>query len=53
MINFTKEFPQNTTVIQSEHTEQYSNNLLQWKTMDNNEKQWTTMDNNPWCYMYL
>ena len=24
MINFTKELPQNTTVIQSEHTEQYS-----------------------------
>ena len=23
MINFTKELPQNTTVIQSEHTEQY------------------------------
>ena len=33
MINFTEELPQNTTVIQSEHTKQYS-------------KSWTTMDNN-------
>ena len=46
VIDFTKELPPNTIVIQSEHTEQYSNNWHQWKTIDNNGKQWTIMDNN-------
>ena len=46
MINITKELPQNTTVIQSEHMTTMDNNGQQWITMDNNGQQWTTMDNN-------
>ena len=44
MINFTEELPQNTTVIQSEHTEQYS------KSSDDStisrQSMISTMDNN-------
>ena len=52
MINFTKELAQNTTVIQSEHTEQYSkrsNDSANQRqsmisTVDNNNGQkWTTI----------
>ena len=55
MVNFTKELPQNTTVIQSEHTEQYSkssnNSAIKRQSMisavdKNNGQQWITMDNN-------
>ena len=54
MINFTKELPQNTTVIHSAHTEQYSKGSIwgqsingqQWTTMDNNGQQWSKMDSN-------
>ena len=55
MINFTKELPQNTTLIQSEHTEQYSkssNDSAIWRQSmisavdNNNGQQWITVDNN-------
>ena len=55
MINFTKELSQNTTVVQSEHMEQYSkssNDRAIWRQSmisavdNNNGQQWTTMDNN-------
>ena len=44
MINFTKELPQNTTVFQSKHTEQYKKVPM---TAPFRYPQWiTTMDNN-------
>ena len=55
MINFTKELPQNTTVIQSERKEQYSQSsndsaikrqyMISATTIDNNGNQWKTMNN--------
>ena len=68
MINFTKELPQNTTVVQFEHSgavfrSSYDSAIY---AVDNNNiwgmsgtisgaycQQWTTMDDNPQCYMHL
>ena len=55
MINSTKEFSQNTTVVQSEHAEHYSKALMTdlWNVWDNIWGILSTSDSNPRCYMHL
>ena len=65
MINLTKELPQNTIVVQSEHTEQHSKVPMTassrgslwyphlWHVWDNILGILSTMDSNLRCYMHL